>query len=136
MKKIINVIVSISLLSVVFCVFKVFADESETVKCKKLIESYGWRISEKHTESVEITIPEIFDEVYKGYNAIQKEAGLDIEPYCGMSGRRYTYEVLNYPFDVGEKVYANVVCIKGEAVAGDIMTVSVNGFMHSLKMPN
>ena len=135
MKKKINLIIVIFTVSITVGFFAVFADESETVKCKKFIESYGWRISGKYNESVEIKIPEIFDEVYKGYNVIQKEAGLDIEPYRGMNGRRYTYEVLNYPLDMGEKVYANVVCIKGEPVAGDIMTVSVNGFMHSLKMP-
>ena len=86
-------------------------------------------------DSEKIHIPEVFDEVYKGYNKIQSDAGLDIEPYRGKEAVRYTFEILNYPYNVGEKVYANVICVKGEPVAGDVMTVSVNGFMHSLKMP-
>lgn len=135
MKRKINVIVTIFLVAVIAGVYKAFAQESETEKSRKFIESYGWRISEKYIDSADIKIPQIFDEVYKSYNVIQKEAGLDIEPYSGMEGVRYTFEVLNYPIDVGEKVFVNVVCINGEPVAGDVMTVSVNGFMHSLKMP-
>ena len=42
------------------------------------------------------------------------------------------YSVVNYPIDTGETVYANVICIDGKPVAGDVMTVGINGFMHSL----
>ena len=40
--------------------------------------------------------------------------------------------VENYPKDVGEEVRANVICINNEPVGGDIMTVSIRGFIHSL----
>ena len=135
MKRKISVIVTIFIVTAVVGVFKAFAEESEIEKSRKFIENYGWRISEEYSDSANIKIPLIFDEVYKSYNIIQNEAGLDIEPYRGMDGVRYTYEVLNYPMEVGEKVFANVICIKGHPVAGDIMTVSINGFMHSLKRP-
>ena len=89
--------------------------------------------SAKAVESEEITIPKPFDKVYENYNEIQLRAGLDLTPYMGMSGIRYTYTVKNYPVYVGEEVRANVICIDGKPVAGDIMTVSLSGFMHSLE---
>jgi len=74
----------------------------------------------------------LFDRVYENYNDIQLKAGLDLRPYMGMKGVRYTYIVENYPKDVGEEVRANVICINNEPVGGDIMTVSIRGFIHSL----
>lgn len=115
--------------------FVVFASDSDSVKSVELLESYGWSVDKKPVDEAEVIIPKPFDLVYENYNAIQLDAGLDLKPYMGMSGRRYTYTVKNYPDDVGETVYANVICIEGEAIAGDIMTVSLSGFMHSLKYP-
>lgn len=115
--------------------FVVFASDSDSVKGVELLESYGWSVDKKPVDEAEVIIPKPFDLVYENYNAIQLEAGLDLEPYMGMRGRRYTYTVKNYPDDVGETVYANVICIEGKAIAGDIMTVSLSGFMHSLKYP-
>jgi hypothetical protein len=115
--------------AVVFCVF---ADGSEADKCREFLLGYGWSTEDKPNERADVNIPAELDEVYKSYNIIQREAGLDITPYLGMSAARYTFTVTNYPIDVGEPVYANVLCVNGEPVAGDIMTVSINGFMHSL----
>lgn len=110
----------------------VFAGESDIDRSIRLLDSYGWEVDEKPVEEAEVNIPAELDEVYKSYNIIQKRAGLDIMPYRGKSGIRYTFIVKNYPVDVGEPVRANVICIEGVPVAGDIMTVSINGFMHSL----
>lgn len=114
------------------CVFVVFADSGADVRNKEFLESYGWQVDGRATEKVDVIIPDPFDLVYESYNEIQKEAGLNLEQYKGMRGVRYTYIVENYPRDVGEDVRANVICINGEPVAGDIMTVSLDGFMHSL----
>lgn len=116
----------------VFVVFCVFGKASETNICRDFLKEYGWETEDEVKESREITIPAVFDQVYKNYNNIQIEAGLDLLPYCGKKGIRYTYVITNYPLDVGEPVYANVICIDGVPVAGDIMTVSMSGFMHSL----
>ncbi len=116
-------------------VFFIFGKAGESDICREFLKGYGWETEKTAKESQEITIPEEFDEVYKGYNEMQTEAGLDLLPYCGKQGVRYTYVVKNYPFDAGEPVYANVICINGTPVAGDIMTVSLSGFMHSLVMP-
>lgn len=135
MRKSINVIILTLCTLITICVFNGFAQDSETEKCRAFLGKYGWEVAENPFDSADVIIPEVFDEVYKSYNIIQQEAGLDLTAYKGKKGKRYTYEVLNYPLDVGETVYANVVCISGEPCAGDIMTVSVNGFMHSLMMP-
>ena len=60
---------------------------------------------------------------------------MDLTPYKGEKAIRYTYEVLNYPIKTDEMVRANVICVNEKPVAGDIMTVSIHGFMHSLKYP-
>ncbi len=121
--------VFITAIAAAFCVF---ADESDIDKSIGFLADYGWTVEEKPVEESEVNIPQVFDEVYKSYNIIQQQAGLDLTQYSGMSGIRYTFIVTNYPVDVGEPVRANVICIKGAPVAGDIMTVSINGFMHSL----
>ena len=99
------------------------------------LKSYGWKVQKEEIESEEITIPRVFDEVYNNNNLLQKQAGLDLEKYKGKKAVRYTYLVLNYPREVNEDVRANVICVKGVPVAGDIMTVSLGGFMHSLNYP-
>lgn len=118
-----------AMIGVVFCAF---ADNSEAEKCIEFLSGYGWEVEEKPSDSAAVNIPKTFDRVYEGYNEIQRAAGLNLEAFLGRSGTRYTFVVTNYPIDVGEPVYANVICIGGEPVAGDIMTVSINGFMHSL----
>ncbi|MGM9935984.1 MAG: DUF4830 domain-containing protein [Candidatus Ornithomonoglobus sp.] len=126
-------ILSLAVIMITAAAFCVFADESDIDKSIEFLDSYGWSVAEKPVEESEVKIPAEFDEVYKSYNIIQNEAGLDLMPYRGMSGTRYTFIVTNYPVDVGEPVRANVICIEGVPVAGDIMTVSINGFMHSLE---
>lgn len=112
--------------------FTVFSQDSDIEKSRAFLSSYGWETEQIPDSSEKVNIPAEFDEIYKNYNIIQNDAGLDLEPYRGTSGTRYTFIVTNYPYDTGETVYADIICINGEPVAGDIMTVSINGFMHSL----
>lgn len=99
----------------------------------KFLNDFGWVVSEAVIETEKIEIPFVFDEVFNNYNQLQIEAGLDLTKYKGKKGIRYTYEVLNYPQKINDVVRANVICINSKPVAGDIMTTSINGFMHSLK---
>ena len=103
--------------------------------CRAFLKGYGWETDAEPTEVCEVFIPSEFDMVYTNYNILQKEAGLDLLPYRGMRGVRYSFTVTNYPVDAGEPVYADVLTVDGTPVAGDIMTVSIDGFMHSLMMP-
>jgi hypothetical protein len=58
------------------------------------ITSFGLEIGEVKTD--EVTIPDVFNDVYNNYNDIQKSQGFDLTMYKGEKVSRYTYRVLNY----------------------------------------
>ena len=121
--------ISVVIIIVTTLMFVLFASGETDTNNIVFLKGYGWT---KSVEKEDIIIPKPFDRVYENYNDIQLKAGLDLRPYMGMKGVRYTYIVENYPKDVGEEVRANVICINNEPVGGDIMTVSIRGFIHSL----
>ena len=109
----------------------VFASDKDEKNIEFLSE-YGWEVTGECVEREKVEIPEIFDGVYSNYNSLQKIAGLDISDYKGKSAIRYTYIVTNFPDETKEEIRANVLTVNGKPVAGDIMTVSLDGFMVSL----
>ena len=124
--------ISVVIIIVTTLMFVLFASGETDTNNIVFLKGYGWEVRTKSVEKEDIIIPKPFDRVYENYNDIQLKAGLDLRPYMGMKGVRYTYIVENYPKDVGEEVRANVICINYEPVGGDIMTVSIRGFIHSL----
>ena len=126
--------ISVVIIIVTTLMFVLFASGETDTNNIVFLKGYGWEVRTKSVEKEDIIIPKPFDRVYENYNDIQLKAGLDLRPYMGMKGVRYTYIVENYPKDVGEEVRANVICINNEPVGGDIMTVSIRGFIHSLKI--
>ena len=124
--------ISVVIIIVTTLMFVLFASGETDTNNIVFLKGYGWEVRTKSVEKEDIMIPKPFDRVYENYNDIQLKAGLDLRPYMGMKGVRYTYIVENYPKDVGEEVRANVICINNEPVGGDIMTVSIRGFIHSL----
>lgn len=124
--------ISVVIIIVTTLMFVLFASGETDTNNIVFLKGYDWEVRTKSVEKEDIIIPKPFDRVYENYNDIQLKAGLDLRPYMGMKGVRYTYIVENYPKDVGEEVRANVICINNEPVGGDIMTVSIRGFIHSL----
>lgn len=124
--------ISVVIIIVTTMMFVLFASGETDTNNIVFLKGYGWEVRTKAVEKEDIIIPKPFDRVYENYNDIQLKAGLNLRPYMGMKGVRYTYIVENYPKDVGEEVRANVICINNEPVGGDIMTVSIRGFIHSL----
>lgn len=124
--------ISVVIIIVTTLMFVLFASGETDTNNIVFLKGYGWEVRTKSVEKEDIIIPKPFDRVYENYNDIQLKAGLDLRPYMGMKGVRYTYIVENYPKNVGEEVRANVICINNEPVGGDIMTVSIRGFIHSL----
>ncbi len=124
--------ISVVIIIVTTLMFVLFASGETDTNNIVFLKGYGWEVRTKAVEKEDIIIPKPFDRVYENYNDIQLKAGLDLRPYMGMKGVRYTYIVENYPKDVGEEVRANVICINNEPVGGDIMTVSIRGFIHTL----
>ena len=78
----------------------------------------------------EVLIPDEFDDVFQQYNELQKQAGMDLEPYHGKRVKCWTYKILNIP-DEGE-VRANIYVYKDKIIGGDISSTALDGFMHGL----
>ena len=125
-------IIASAMILIMAAAFLAFSDESVNAINAEFLESYGWEIIKKPIETADVNIPEPFDLVYENYNKMQIAAGLDLRPYAGRKAVRYTYEILNFPYDEPENVRANVLCVDNEPVAGDVMTVAADGFMAGL----
>lgn len=107
------------------------ADDADEANIEFLGE-YGWEVTGECIEREKVEIPTDFDEVYENYNKLQRLAGLDISDYKGQSAIRCTYIVTNFPDSDEKEIRANVLSVKGRQIAGDVMTVSLDGFMYSL----
>lgn len=129
MKEIWFYICAVTIIVLITVTFIIFPEKDKNIA---FLKKYGWETEDGFIEREEIVIPTEFDDVYLNYNEIQKESGLDITPYKGKRAVRYTYIIKNYPNKEYNNVRANVICVDGKPIAGDIMTVGLNGFMHSL----
>lgn len=131
MKKMLYYVITVAVIIIIgaFCIV-LASDENE--KNIEFLDSYGWRAEPVCIEQVSYKIPDNFDEVYNNYNELQKLSGLDLTQYKGRYAIRYTYIISNFPIETEEDVRANVICVAGEPVGGDIMTVKLDGFMYSL----
>lgn len=117
---------------VIFAFVNAFAVRKANRDYKEFLAGYGWQVALVPIEEERITIPDIFDNVYNNYNDIQRENGMDLEPYKGKSVLRITYKVLNYPGAEGQEIRANILVYEGRVIAGDIMSTAIDGFMHGL----
>lgn len=111
-----------------------------TVKAKneeqrqKLLTELGWETSELSPVEEVVLIPKTFDEIYAKYNALQREQGLDLKRYRGKKVTKLTYFVKNYPQEVAN-VRLTLLIKNGKVIGGDICSLGLNGFMHSLFYP-
>ena len=96
-----------------------------------LISELGWQTGDKPTSHKTITIPEQFDDVYEGYNALQKEQGFDLAAHKGKSAELYTYDIYNYP-DHPENMQLTLIGEEGILIGGDVCCTELDGFMQGL----
>lgn len=131
LKKMTFYIITVALITAIgaICLILCSSEDRENII---FLEHYGWEVEKEYIERVELTIPKQFDEVYNNYNSLQNIAGLDLSKYKGKDAVRYTYKVKNFPNDTANEVRANVICVGGVPVGGDVMTVRLDGFMYSL----
>lgn len=98
------------------------------------LRSFGWEITDEPLETSTVTIPSEFGRVYESYNDVQRAQGYNLERYKGKSVTRYTYEVKNYPSEVGgqprEHIRANLLVYEGTIIGGDICSLELGGFLH------
>ena len=94
---------------------------------RNYICSLGYSPAKGDEETAEITIPREFSEVYENYNALQKEAGFDLEAFKGKSAVRYTYSLEDFPAE--EYVVINLLVCDGKLIGGDVSSRRIDGFM-------
>lgn len=99
---------------------------------------FGLEAAEEPLEVKEIVIPAEFDENYNKYNEIQKNQGLDLEPFKGVRVKYWSYEILNYPgFENSDgRIRGNLLIYNGIIVGGDISDIALDGFMHTFFIPS
>lgn len=95
------------------------------------LHKFGWEAEIPAVESVTLTLPKQFDAVYLRYNQLQNDVGLDLAPYAGKQVRRRTYR-LKERAPTGEALRANLLLYENQVIAGDVMSVGMNGVMDSL----
>ncbi len=83
------------------------------------LKSLGYETEAEPMEIREVRIPDEPDEVLTKYNELQKQAGMDLEPYFGKRVKLYTYRILNS--DEGEGL-AHLYVYRDTIVAGDLTT--------------
>ncbi len=119
---------AIFLILIISVCFVLFSCDENTVNLR-FLSSYGIKASYHPIETEIVEIPKVFDEVYEEYNLLQLESGLDLSPYKGKTAVRYSYKILNPQEDMPNDVRATVICVNRRPVAGDIVSVSISGFI-------
>lgn len=84
-------------------------------------------LDDKPTTKI-VNIPEVFYDVYKNYNDLQKSAGYDLALYCGCEVTIYTYNI-NPPKDYDGECMINLMVYNDRIIGGDISSTSLGGFM-------
>ena len=101
---------------------------------RAFLASCGRELAADPVEIRQVIIPEVFNEVYTQYNAMQKEQGFDLTRYRGKTARRWTDEVTNYP-GTESRIYADLLIYDGRIIGGSIGTREADGFMHGFRRP-
>ncbi|MEG1972623.1 MAG: DUF4830 domain-containing protein [Oscillospiraceae bacterium] len=101
---------------------------------QELLTKLGWETSELSPVEEEVLIPKAFDEVYSKYNALQRQQGLDLKRYRGKKVTKLTYFIKNYPQEA-TNVRLTLLLKNGKVIGGDVCSLGLNGFMHSLFYP-
>ena len=101
------------------------------------LSQYGWDINEDPIEVTEVIIPTEFNDVYTEYNELQKEQGMDLEPYKGLRVKKWIYEIKNYPEHPSDNgsIRATLLIYDGMVIGGDISDFELDGFMQGFAYP-
>ena len=91
----------------------------------------GWEVREEPIETLQFRIPEVLEEPYLSYNALQIPQGFDLSRHRGEAAERYTYAVTNYP-GRPEGVQVNLYLCGGVPAAGDILCPGADGFQEPM----
>lgn len=106
--------------------------------CISFLSQFGWEVDEEPFEVREVIIPSEFNDTYEAYNALQKNQGLDLEPYKGFKVKKWIFEIKNYPDYPADGGYvrATLLVYDGNVVGGDISASERGGFMQGFEFPS
>ena len=105
--------------------------DSTEERCEYLA-GLGWEVKPESETARSVILPEELSGTIAQYNALQKQQGFDLDRYCGRELDCWCYELASYPSGE-ENVTAVLYTHKGRAVAGDIHSNALGGFMHGIK---
>jgi len=91
----------------------------------------GWEIDPGSEEYRSVTLPKEMDAVLEEYNSMQTQQGFNLKKHLGEKCAQYTYRLTNYP-NGEENVYLTLYVQGRKAIAGDIHSNSLSGFMHGI----
>ena len=125
-------------LSVFFCIglicCKIYAVNNTTINAKTnadrllFIKQVGYVVLSDQPESKTVHIPDVFYEVYKDYNELQKTAGYNLELYKGCEVMIYTYKIAP-PYDHDDECVVNLIVYNDRIIGGDVSSTALGGFM-------
>ena len=121
-----NFLFAVFVIIIITTVFLLFSSDVDD-KNRLFLSRFGLETERKPVSFEEIEIPKSFDSIYESYNLMQLSAGLDLSRSKGKKAVRYTYKILNFP--EARDTFANVICVKGKPVAGDICCPDLDGFI-------
>lgn len=100
----------------------------------QFFKELGWEIDPESECEKDVIIPEVFDEIFESYNALQKKAGFDLEGYKDKTVKKYTYKILNYPSaEKDDIIKADLLVLDGRVIGGDIYSPRLDGFIMGLE---
>ena len=101
-------------------------DLSTNEKRVQYIATLGMTLQGDDYTKKQVTIPQSFSKVYNNYNALQREAGFDLQSYRGKS-------VIIYTYNLDSQTVVNLITFKGKLIGGDIASLKIDGQMTALK---
>lgn len=102
---------------------------TDTVSRLDCLGFYGWEVDPESETRRDVAIPRPLDSVWENYNTLQKLCGFDLTHYQGEKATCYTYLAKNFPHQIAEPVYVNLLICGGSLIGGDCMTTALDGFM-------
>ncbi len=92
------------------------------------VEQAGYTLVDKNPTSKTVTIPEVFYDVYKNYNALQKKSGYDLSYYKGCEVIIYTYKI-NPPQNYSGEFLINIIVYNDRVIGGDVSSSTFGEYM-------
>ena len=100
----------------------------------EFLTSLGWQITPEPLETLDMTLPDTWDEAWEAYGKMQAEQGLPFADFAGATVRRVTFAVTNYPH-IADGVQANLYLAGEQLIGGDIIFMGQGGFQTDLRYP-